>query len=120
MTSRIVASALLAVAMPLSCCAMSTTYGQKIEADIVSQIVKGKTTREEVLSWFGQPMQSIMMPDGGRTMYFVYYKRSTGDVFKETAQVMTGKHKAGGANNLSVVTDKDGIVRDFEYSAGSQ
>jgi outer membrane protein assembly factor BamE (lipoprotein component of BamABCDE complex) len=99
---------------------MSSTYGQKIEADKVSQIVKGTTTRDEILSWFGQPMQSVMMPDGGRTMYFVYYRRSAGDVFKETAQVMTGKHKAGGANNLSVVTDKDGIVRDYEYSAGSQ
>ncbi len=118
---RLVASAsLLAVtSLSVSGCAMSTTYGQKIEADMVSKIVKGKTTKDEILSWFGQPMQSIMMPDGGRTMYFVYYKRSAGDVFKEYGQVMTGKHKSKGANNLSVVTDKDGIVTDFEHAAGS-
>lgn len=110
----------LGTALPLSGCAMSTSYGQKIEADKVSQIVKGATTKDEILAWFGQPMQSIMMPDGGRTMYFIYYKRTAGDVFKEYGQVMTGKHNAKGGTNLSVVTDKDGIVRDFEYSAGSQ
>lgn len=112
------AAALALSGTMISGCA--ATYGQKIEADKVSQIVKGKTTRDELVSWFGQPMQTVMMPDGGRTMYFVYYRSSGADYYKQLAATAVGKGKAQTGTNLSVVINSDGIVTDYEYSAGSQ
>lgn len=110
------------VALALSSVALSgcaTSYGQKIEADRVAQIQKGVTTRAQIIEWFGQPMQTVMMPDGGRTMYFVYYRQSAGGFYGQVAKTIAGKGQAQTGNNLSVVIDKDGIVRDFEYSPGS-
>ncbi len=110
------------VALVLSSLAVSgcaTSYGQQISADRVAQIQKGVTTRAEITEWFGQPMQSVMMPDGGRTLYFVYYRQTAGGFYGQVARTAVGKGTAQTGTNLSVVIDKDGIVRDFEYSPGS-
>ena len=118
-TTRMMAALLAASTLPLAGC-MSATYGQKIESGKVAEIVKGKTTKDELLAWFGQPMQSVMMPDGGRTMYWVYSKQTIGSMLKADAQVFTGKGKFGPGTNLSAVVDKDGIVRDYEFASGGK
>ncbi len=116
--SMIVAAAMLSTAaLPLGGC-MSSTYGDKIEANNVSKIVKGKTTKAEVIAMFGQPMQTVINPTGGRTMMFVYYKSTIGGMLKNSAQVFTGKHRGDGSTtNLTVVLDSNDIVSDFEHQA---
>jgi outer membrane protein assembly factor BamE (lipoprotein component of BamABCDE complex) len=119
--SNIIAAALLGLAAaPLGGC-MSSTYGEKIEADNVSKIVKGKTTKSEVLAMFGQPMQTVINPTGGRTMMFVYYRSSIGGVVKQYGQVISGKHRADGSTaNLTVVLDANDVVTDYEYQPARQ
>lgn len=103
-----------AVALPLAGCA--STYGEKIEADAVAKIVKGKTTRTEVVDWFGQPMQTVINPTGGRTMMFVYYRATLGGFVKTVGQVAGGKHRADGSTaNLTVLLDVKDVVTDYEY-----
>lgn len=98
----------------------SMSVGQKIESSAVSKIVKGTTTRDELISLFGQPYQSVVLPDGGRTLYFIYYRASVGSGFKPFGQILSGKNASAAANpNLTVVLDKAGIVTDFEYTPGS-
>jgi outer membrane protein assembly factor BamE (lipoprotein component of BamABCDE complex) len=117
--STIAAAAMLGLAaLPLGGC-MSSTYGEKIEADNVSKIVKGKTTKSEVIAMFGQPMQTVINPTGGRTMMFVYYKSTIGGVFKQYGQVFSGKHRGDGSTaNLTVVLDANDIVTDYEHQPG--
>lgn len=117
--SIIVAAAMLGiVALPLGGCMSSSTYGEKIEADNVSKIVKGKTTKAEVIAMFGQPMQTVINPTGGRTMMFVYYKSTLGGIVKSYGQVFSGKHRGDGSTtNLTVVLDGNDIVTDFEHQA---
>ena len=114
------AALLVPVGLSLSGCG-SVTYGQRIDADRVAQIVKGTTTRQQITEWFGQPMQTVMMSDGGRTMYFVYARSTAGGYLGQVGRVMTGGNVKGAQTpNLSVVLDQNGVVRDYEYSAGTK
>jgi outer membrane protein assembly factor BamE (lipoprotein component of BamABCDE complex) len=109
--------AVLLVTLP-ACGSMSV--GQKIESASVSKIVKGSTTRDELISLFGQPYQTVMLPDGGRTLYYIYHRASVGSGFKPIGQILSGKKASAATNpNLSVILDKQGIVTDFEYTPGS-
>lgn len=120
-TATIITAALFSLAtMPLGGC-MASTYGQRIEADNVSRIIKGTTTRNEVIAMFGQPMQTVINPAGGRTMMFVYYRSSIGSVARQYGQVFSGNHRADGSTaNLTVVVDTNDVVTDFEYQPARQ
>lgn len=120
MSFRILVPVALALSsITLSSCG-SVTYGQRIDADRVAQIQKGVTTREQITEWFGQPMQTVMMPDGGRTMHFVYFRSTSGGYFGQVGKVLTGGNaQAAQTPNLSVIVDANGIVQDYEHSAGS-
>jgi outer membrane protein assembly factor BamE (lipoprotein component of BamABCDE complex) len=120
MSFRFLAPVVLALSsITLSSCG-SVTYGQRIDADRVAQIQKGVTTREQITEWFGQPMQTVMMPDGGRTMYFTYTRVSGGVIPRGAGTLLRGGNLQGEqAPNLSVVVGADGIVRDYEYSPGT-
>ena len=116
----------LALPLGLGGCAASATYGQRIESTKVTEIVKGKTTKDELTAWFGQPANTYMMPDGGRTITWTYFTQKAGafDWAKDAAKVMTGKYHTNQSGSpvttLSVVVDKDGIVRDYEFTPGSK
>ncbi len=116
---RIITAAALMAGSGLALQGCAASYGQKIEADNVSKIVKGKTTRTELIQMFGQPTQAIIMPDGGRTLYFVYFRNSLGSTFGQMAQIAAGKGQAKTGTNLSVVLDKNDVVKDYEFAAGN-
>jgi hypothetical protein len=112
--------AALGVLGALSGCGAST-YGHKIESNAVASIVKGKTTKAALIQMFGQPMQTIIMPDGGRTLYFIYYRSTLGSVLKPMGQVLTGKNaQAKTGTNLQVILDSHDIVKDYDFQDGGK
>jgi hypothetical protein len=115
-----VAIAALGSVVSLSGCG-SATYGNRIESNAVATIIKGKTTKAELIQMFGQPMQTIIMPDGGRTLYFIYYRSTLGSALKPMAQVLTGKNsQAKTGTNLQVILDSHDVVKDYDFQDGGK
>jgi outer membrane protein assembly factor BamE (lipoprotein component of BamABCDE complex) len=88
--------------------------GKPIDADKVSQIQKGVTTRSEVEALLGQPMSVAMTGDGRRVLIYNYYKASgTAAPFVG----MVNNHSA--SQRLQIFMTTNNIVQDFEYSTGT-
>jgi len=91
----------------------STKMGDPIDADKVSQIQKGVTTRTQVEAMFGAPMSSSMMGDGRRMLVYNY---------SEFNGHMTGPWSGAGQNRsqmLQIMLDQNNVVQDYELSDGT-
>lgn len=86
-------------------------YGTKqLTQENIGKIIKGKTTKHEIESIFGQPISKI--------------NSSLGEMWTYSSSVHTAKHKnfvAGTtheitSNGLSVIFDEKSIVKEFSTS----
>lgn len=104
---------LLAMFVPLGC----STAGAKFDTSNVSRIVKGRTTKNDVRRYFGNPLRTEESPNGEVWTY----------VYVETHTTTAGAigHVAIGVDQSETVADKltivfnGEVVKDYSFDNGS-
>ena len=90
-------------------CATSE-MGRKFDTAAADRIEIGKTTEAEVLTWFGEPLKKMVMPNGNKIYAYSYMK-------SQAQKGLLGIHGEGGRNQLIVVINKQGVVASFDKSS---
>ena len=99
-------------ALLMVCCLLvagcATTYGAKITADKYTSIVKGSTTKNEVITLFGQPKQITSTEDGGQILVYesITDKLHHPNPFKPAIIKRT-------TERLTVVINSQGVASDY-------
>jgi len=102
----------LAVAATLQACATSQQItGRPIDAQQVGQIVDGKTTSDQIISWFGAPTTTSTL--GENQLYIYKYCVSKGSGFYTGYFGQTKSEEK--CDELTVTFDKDGKVKAHNF-----
>jgi hypothetical protein len=92
-------------------------HGPDWNADSMSALTKGKTTKQEVIDRFGEPDKRSM--DSNKNTVLEYRKVSEGAENKlvriGSLGIMGGKNSAAYADILTIYFDKSERVKDFKY-----
>jgi outer membrane protein assembly factor BamE (lipoprotein component of BamABCDE complex) len=95
------------------------TVGRKVDQSAVEKIIKGETSRSEVIGLIGSP-DRIIQPGNGDTIFSYGYTRVSA---KATSFIPIVGAFAGGANvqnqMVMITFDKDGIVKNIMNTYGS-
>lgn len=95
--------------------------GQEIDQTKIADIQKNKTTRDEILVWFGTPAEKTKM--GKDEIYTYKYCKRSGSVIKKTRNIapiyskseMSSKSSDKICNELIIYIDSSGKVKEFNY-----
>ncbi len=93
------------LAFAAGCASSKHTSGHPIEQAKVDRIVKGTTTIDEIIEWFGAPTSQTDM--GGNVLYTYAYTVSKGSAFS------IGYYSSGTGKE-----EKDELTITFEKSSG--
>ncbi len=96
------------------CTTVQSTSGRDFDNSKVSQIVKGKTTSNDILEMFGRPASK--QPEMDDAERWSYYFVTTTNVFKDmldTRSDITGYKKS-----LNVLFNKDKVVANYTMDEG--
>ncbi|MFO0783863.1 MAG: outer membrane protein assembly factor BamE [Phycisphaerales bacterium] len=96
------------------CTTTQYTTGAEIKEDSVKQIVKGKTTMQEVIALFGEPQRAT--PMGDETIYTYEYRVTKGTTVMVPYVASTDSKDE--ADKLSIVFDRSGVVKTFNVTRG--
>ena len=99
----------------------STVLKKLTEADVNSQIVVGKTTRNEVRAKFGSPLETTYT-DGGLEIWKYRFEDTTGwnaaNVASQTLTLgLAGSRRTGVEKELIILYNDDYTVKRFNMSA---
>ena len=98
----------------------ATTTGKRIDGTKIGEIKKGRTTRTEVISLFGNPENITNSADG--TTVFTYSFASAGAT--PVSYIPVIGLFAGGMNieneSLLITFDENNTVKDYTYSKGKR
>ena len=101
----------------------STTSGNKIDRDRLTDIKKGVTTRAEVEAMFGPPASLSIAPDGKRMAFWQYTEaegRVKGTSFIPFAGAFMGGTTAEArTQSLQVIYTREEVVHDFVFSGNT-
>jgi hypothetical protein len=103
------------VILSLSGCATSSySVGKNFSSENVSQIVKSKTTSEEMVTLFGEPYSKTVISATDEKWIYMYSKGTA------TAQsyIVTMDVKTTGTQKMLDVLITDGVVVNFAYTEG--
>lgn len=104
-------SILLIIALLLGACATSNySVGRDFPSDKVSQITKGKTTADEILSWFGQPFSKSTISATEEKWVYSYIEGQ--------AKAVVGSVTSTGTTKTLDVLIEDGVVVNYTFSEG--
>lgn len=113
---------LLVAVMGLAGCAGSSTYGSgEFSSTDVDRIVKGQTTKAEVIRTFGQPASMTRNPHDGSEMLSYSFIKSTASQRPESYIPVVGAF-VGGIDGtatgqvLTITLNERGVVKDYNYS----
>ena len=92
-------------------CGARHLTGSPIKEEGIRNIVIGKTTRADILNWFGPPYH-IESKEDGETLTYFYGKQSNWTIvlYSESRQ---------SADILNVYLNKNGIVSHYAFSEGA-
>lgn len=100
----------------LSGCA---SYGSKIDANYATSMVKGETTQSDAVRHLGKPISTARNSNGDTILTYMYVKSKA----KASTFIPIAGAFMGGANtetNYLIATfDKDGILKDWNYTESS-
>lgn len=99
-------------------CTVGGSYGNRISATAVQQIVKGKTTRSEIETQFGTPTSVTMTGDGKRVLMYMFMDNKTSNVTPLTPLFGT-VNRSFEQQMLQVTLTKNDIVEDYHFSDSS-
>lgn len=104
---------LLAMVAPLGC----STAGARFDTSNVSRIVKGRTTKNDLRGYFGNPLRTEDSPNGEVWTYTYVETRTTGA--GAVGYVAVGVNQSETvANKLTIVLNGD-VVKDYFFDSGS-
>jgi hypothetical protein len=105
-------------------CAVNMTSGEEITPTKLATIAKGKTTRSEVDSTFGQPSSTTMLPDGAVRAVYMYSEHKTAmdpSTYIPIANMFySGSTTKMYMQGLTVTYSSAGIVQDYVYTEHGQ
>ena len=104
----------LSMLLLANCMSTTSTSGRLIDETKISQIVKQKTTIDDIISLFGAPQDQTTMQDS--TIYLYKYCVSKGKGIY-TGYTASSKTKEV-CDELSVVFDKTGHVKTHSFQKG--
>jgi hypothetical protein len=114
-TISVVAIVMLAIAgCSLSYHRKTFNDGFDFPSEYVGEIVKGKTTGDEIISMFGGPLQKNDISDNEEQWRYYYM---TGIEINENGFLTDEQHSSRWSKTLVIVL-KNGIVTNFIYSEG--
>ena len=101
-------------------CVFSTgcaTHGSDIDSDFASQIQKGTTTEQEVVSNLGNPQSIGLDGQGNKVMTYVYAKSKTkAESFIPVVGSFMGGADTESKTLLIIVDNQTGVVKDFAFN----
>ena len=99
---------------------ISSSFGTKMSQGQVDQIKKGVSTKADVETILGQPVNTSMIGDGRRVMtysYFAQSARAKGQSFiPYLGPFIGGATGEREQQTLQIYLDKNGVVEDYEFS----
>ena len=112
---RTLTAILLSIFFVLSGCATSSySTGRDFDSSLVNQIIKGETTRADLLQMLGQPFSKTVMSENEEKWIYMY---SSGTA-KAQSYVFTMKVESTGRQKMLDILLRDGIVTNYTYNEG--
>ncbi|MFZ4538815.1 hypothetical protein [Propionivibrio sp.] len=90
-------------------CALTTATGQKIDENGLSSIVKGKTTKAELISKLGSPNSRTVMGDGNEMLFWSYSS------MKFSMLPFGNKGNISEYSSFSATLNKQGVVQETHF-----
>lgn len=109
-------SSISLVVLSLSGCATSSyTVGKSFASANVTQIVKGKTTGEELIALFGEPYSKTVLSASDSKWIYMYSEGTT----KAQSYILSMDVQTTGTQKMLDVLISNGVVVNFAYTEGS-
>jgi outer membrane protein assembly factor BamE (lipoprotein component of BamABCDE complex) len=100
------------------CATTNLVEGRDFDASVTNQIVKGKTTTDEIITMLGQPYSKMPQADANDTVRWTYsYITATAHAqsgFFGGMSTTTSGHK----KNLYIIINKNNVVENFTLDEG--
>lgn len=105
----------LTVVLSLSGCATSSySVGKNFTSGNVSQIIKGKTTTEELITLLGEPYTKTVLSASDEKWIYMHSEGTT----KAQSYVVSMDVKTTGTQKMLDVLISNGVVVNFAYTEG--
>ena len=112
---RTLTAILLSIFFVLSGCATSSySTGRDFDSSSVNQIIKGETTRADLLQMLGQPFSKTVMSENEEKWIYMYYSGTA----KAQSYVFTMKVESTSRQKMLDILLRDGIVTNYTYNEG--
>ncbi|MCK4828373.1 hypothetical protein KA005_72255 [bacterium] len=112
---RTLTAILLSIFVVLSGCATSSySTGRDFDSSSVNQIIKGETTRADLLQMLGRPFSKTVMSENEEKWIYMY---SSGTA-KAQSYFFTMKVESTGRQKMLDILLRDGIVTNYTYNEG--
>jgi outer membrane protein assembly factor BamE (lipoprotein component of BamABCDE complex) len=103
------------VVLSLSGCATSSySVGKNFYSTNVSQIIKGKTTGEEIVTLFGEPYSKTVISSTDQKWIYMHSEGTT----KAQSYIVTMDVKTTGKQKMLDILITDGVVANFAFTEG--
>jgi hypothetical protein len=103
------------IILSLSGCATSSySVGKSFPSENVSQIVKGKTTSEEMVSLFGEPYTKTVISATDEKWVYMHSEGTA----KAQSYIVIMDVKTTGTQKMLDVLITDGVVANFAFTEG--
>jgi len=103
------------ISLGLFGCATATfTQGKAFDTSKVASIEKGKTTKQEIVSWFGEPFTKSVAGADGETWVYMYAQGQS----KAQSYVFSVDVKTEGNMKKLDILFKNGLVENFTFTDG--
>ena len=112
---RTLAIILVSIFIVLSGCAISSySTGRDFDSSSVNQIIKGETTKDDLLQMLGKPFSKTVISENEEKWIYVYSSGTT----KAQSYIFTMKVKSTGQQKMLDILLRDGIVINYAYNEG--
>ena len=112
---RTLTAILLSIFFVLSGCATSSySTGRDFDSSSVNQIIKGETTKADLLQMLGQPFSKTVISENEEKWIYMY---SSGTA-KAQSYFFTMKVESTGQQKMLDILLRDGIVTNYTYNEG--
>jgi|LGVF01.1.fsa_nt_gb outer membrane protein assembly factor BamE (lipoprotein component of BamABCDE complex) len=112
---RTLTAILLSIFVVLSGCATSSySTGRDFDSSSVNQIIKGETTKADLLQMLGQPFSKTVISENEEKWIYMY---SSGTA-KAQSYFFTMKVESTGQQKMLDILLRDGIVTNYTYNEG--
>lgn len=104
----------LTVLLLSGCATSSYSVGENFASENVSQIIKGKTTSDELIALLGEPYSKTVLSDTDEKWLYMY---SEGQA-EAQSYIVSMDVKTTGTQKVLDVLISDGVVVNFAYTEG--